>query len=109
MDHGVKTSEIRLRQLAKVSAQLGNFGIWVAEIASGKKIGVQSHNFMSRLLQKRGCDGADISLMTCQNNSHSAPLFTKVTCFLMRSKQQTGRLLRVASLKAIAKLGDKVE
>src|SRR5271169_2054846 len=71
MQDCVEALEIRLRNVAEILANLRNIGGNISEIAPCKKIRVEPYHFVTSGTKHRFGNGADVSFVTCEKNSHS--------------------------------------
>src|SRR5580700_7355088 len=74
MNDCIKAIEIALGEIPDVLLHLLNVLRGTAEIAASKKVGIKTNNCMSCRTQEWPCHGADISFVTGQKYSHTAPL-----------------------------------
>jgi hypothetical protein len=64
VNNGVKATEIGHRQIAKILKLSRNLRISLSEVASGKKVGVQSHDVVTGRANNIPGNSADVTFMT---------------------------------------------
>src|SRR5215472_15146237 len=68
--HRVKALQVGPGKIAEIFADFGNRFTLVAEIAARIEIGVETCDLVAGGTQERTRDGADVALMTSQQNLH---------------------------------------